>query len=289
MLEKIRENFQKHRKKFTVVFWVVISSLIILGPLLLHVVPVEEAMFVIVLILLAYLELLGNQSAHYQESIETRVKNLESLLKAPIPINSNQTSSNSRLVDFIKTEHPRQVDMLEYSSTTVQELIRHAVHVRSRIRLLLKAPATAISYYQGERICERIRTIYNDFFEANLEIRCYSKHASLRGRKLDDRLINVGWYTYDIRDLEMSEDQIWGHNNPLITLESEEEGFSKIKRFFDKVFENMWKNAVPLKDICTDCEFQRRETCDVKDATNWLESVSSYKSSKQVDERETGG
>jgi hypothetical protein len=78
-----------------------------------------------------------------------------------------------------------------------------------------------------------------------VQIRCYEAPPSLRGRKFDNLLVDVGWYTPDL-GRQGGEDEDWeviGHLNPLVVSSAETEEGQHLREMFDRVFESLWESS----------------------------------------------
>jgi hypothetical protein len=186
-------------------------------------------------------------------------------------------------------ENPQVVKMLEHSATCGRHYIDAIKSLDSKIkeiRLLIHNPfEEMISDLQKERTCEQIRTLkLVDFGRDVLKIRCYNQRASLRGRKFDNELVVLGWYTYyyDLNYPEYGKNQIWGHNNPLIVSRLRNQS-KYLGEMFDRVFDCLWNDngSASLLTVCTKrCHLYQaggkaagsKEGCSVSE--DWLKRVS---------------
>lgn len=195
-------------------------------------------------------------------------------LKPPLKVYPDQSSSDLDLLSFVVQEKPRTAKLLEYSSATVHGILSSLVANSSDIQLLLQHPEFAVTSQQGDRICSQIKAYSIEFEEyPQLRIRCYRERASVRGRKVDERLIYVGWYRYltiQAANQPLVE-TVWGHNNPLISPSSEaKESFNVMNQWFDQVFSQLWENGYTLKEVCNDC----KNKCSTPPSQEWLDLVS---------------
>jgi hypothetical protein len=208
---------------------------------------------------------------------------------ADIMIIENDYTVPMPIIEFIRRENPQVVKMLEHSATYGRHYIDAIKALDSRIkeiRLLMHNPfEEMISDLQKERACEQIRTLKLVDFESDvLKIRCYSQRASLRGRKFDNELVVLGWYAYyyDPNYPEYGNNQIWGHNNPLIVSRLRDQG-KCLGEMFDRVFDFLWNDpgSASLSTVCTNhCDLYRaggksaggKEGCSVSE--DWLKRVS---------------
>jgi hypothetical protein len=113
----------------------------------------------------------------------------------------------------------------------------------SRIRLLVRDPACA-GPIQRTRITasiSHVQDLISARYGAEIEIRYYRVAPSVRGRKFDDRLISLGWYTPTVApDGEADEREVMGHGNPTIICSVASDEGQALRDFFDRTFEPMW-------------------------------------------------
>lgn len=140
--------------------------------------------------------------------------------------------------------------MLEYSAVSVWDLIAWLAEQGASLRILIKHPASTTGDFQRTKILNSIRHL--DRFvlrehRTRVQIRCYKSPASLRGKKFDDLLMDVGWYTPDLgRQGAADDDEDWeviGHLNPLVVSSAETEEGQHLREMFDRVFESLWEAA----------------------------------------------
>lgn len=161
------------------------------------------------------------------------------------------------VIEFIRKENPQIVKMLEHSATYGRHYIDAIKTLNPKIkeiRLLIHNPLEQ-SDKQRVGICQQIRTLkLVDFKSEVLKIRCYNQQASLRGRKFDNELLLLGWFTfhYDPSYPEYGKNQIWGHNNPLVMTSLNGQG-KYLGEMFDRVFDSLWNDAEnpSLMTVCT--------------------------------------
>lgn len=170
-------------------------------------------------------------------------------------VNKNLNEVSEKLISYIKTERPNKAYLLEYSSRTISDLLSVFRDIGTKIFLLIQHPEKAISDIEKERICTGIKEFVIGTFSEykNIAIKCYKQRASYKGRKLSNKIINVGWYTYDIRDSKLGENQIWGHNNPTITLSLDTKEGRIIEKSFVESFKNLWEHGLYLDEVCGSC------------------------------------
>lgn len=153
-------------------------------------------------------------------------------------------------IDLLKTylsKRPvEKADMLEYSAVAARPLIDELVRKGATLRILIKHPAT-VGPEQEKKILASIGSLERFVLQhhgARVEIRCYKAPASLRGRKIDDLLLDVGWYTPDLSPQGVVDKlEIIGHLNPVVMCSAATEEGLHLREMFDRVFEPLWESA----------------------------------------------
>jgi len=186
--------------------------------------------------------------------------------KKEIVFHREQDEANEHLEKIIKEDRPKKAYLLEYSTNTIQRLLKSLGRSGTEIFLLIQHPEIAEQMagdFQKEKICKEMENLFFktlvDIPNMDITIRCYKQTASMRGRKFGN-IINMGWYTYDIRDEINEKKQIWGHNNPMMTLKRDSKEGKIFEEAFDKIFKNLWEKGCFLKDVCSDCKKMRECT-----------------------------
>jgi len=112
--------------------------------------------------------------------------------------------------------------------------------------------------------------------EGVLRIKCYREPASLRGSNYDGKYITLGWYTYDRKIRSRQTDQLWGAENSVIIAPCSDEDGTKLKDWFNSVFDSLWEQAESLKDAVDGYPH------DIDPA--WLDTVSRFERPRQQSE-----
>jgi hypothetical protein len=131
-----------------------------------------------------------------------------------VHLNSDQVESSRELLESIEKNRSRKVDLIELSSTTVETLLEGLRKNNCKIRLLVQNPKFAVNKFQQARIIQRLSDLTSLTLKdyRACEIRLYCMPGSIRGRLVDERFVNVGWYTYSYDEIG-----VYGHDNPLIS------------------------------------------------------------------------
>jgi len=277
-MEKVHGFLRRQAIKFGVFGTIVVAVLLIFGPLLDLLLPQHPD--IVMGVSIAILTGVGLLLLDYFSEIKRLIK------PAEIRLYTDQQAADNDLRAFIDSTKPTEADLLECSSGTVYStVIKPLIRAKSQIRLLILNPKRASEIFepsnrQERRICNQFALHMGSDPEVarydKIRIRYYRELPSLRGRKFENNLINVGWFTYDSRpeEMEVSTDplHIWGHSNPLLTIAATHENFYIVEGFFSKVFKNLWNRGSLPKDICNACPEKQSKRCPVSD--DWLERVS---------------
>ena len=89
-------------------------------------------------------------------------------------------------------------DLLEYAGISITPVIRRLQDKEMPMRILLKHPDTC-GRYQKQRSLSNIEALYNSVLKdaRQFEVRCYRAPYSIRGRRIGDHFLEVGWLTPD--------------------------------------------------------------------------------------------
>lgn len=163
-----------------------------------------------------------------------------------VQLSVDQMEASQRLVEYIERTKPRTADLIEVSAATVDSVLSSLIKRNCRIRLLLQNPSSAVNEYQRGHIQQRIHDLTAVTLKGytRCEVRLYSLPCSIRGRLIDKRLVDVGWYTYS-RD----EAGVYGHTNPLITATIESHEGRELKRLFETAFEELWEHPLTIRVV----------------------------------------
>lgn len=197
----------------------------------------------------------------------------------------DDASAQIEISKYIESVVPRKADLLEFSaSIPYSNILVPLAKCGSQIRLLMQNPKTARermkSNRQEQRICRQLASNLSLEPEITschaIRIRFYDEIASLRARKFDNNMLQVSWFTYDLRPEDMpivcDPVQVWGHNNCCFCIKSSEKGFKFIEDLFDRVFNNLWNHAIRPVDVCGECNSKKEGSCGVN--TDWLRRIS---------------
>lgn len=120
---------------------------------------------------------------------------------------------------------------------------------------LLQHPDYTINESQRRRLILQIMTKNEEYpgYQDRIRFSYYRDLASVRGRLVDDRLLCLGWYSYDRRE-GIDGRQIWGHTNPVISLEPTSTEGQVLTQFFSTVFNNLLEQSNSWEELASQYE-----------------------------------
>ena len=164
---------------------------------------------------------------------------------AKVRVSKDQEVDNELLRAEIERQPPSRADLLEFSTQSVRPVIRALARGANELRILVKHP-DSVGPAQRTRIIDGLTQLERLLrgYRGDVKIRCYRQWVSLRGRKLDDSLINIGWYTPELDEHgQATATEVVGDTNPLVTSALQTEEGQHLQRMFDEVFEGLWRSA----------------------------------------------
>jgi hypothetical protein len=173
-------------------------------------------------------------------------------LVSRISLSKDDTDTNALLSREIADHSPSTADLLEFSGDNVRALLRKLAEAGTEVRLLLRHP-DSVGRTQREKIISTYSYLKEHIFDAvqgSFQVRFYRTAATVRGRRLDTHLLNVGWYTPDISaDGRISEWEIVGHLNPTITGDLRTSAGQALNEMFSRTFDGLWGSASVSSDV----------------------------------------
>jgi hypothetical protein len=167
----------------------------------------------------------------------------------------NEEDATPRQLEFVRNNPMRFVRLCEYSTLTIQPLMRCLAEREGleEIQLLMARPSKASPYQAQSRLPEAVFRLAHRFPKEDarrrgLRIRCWSEPPSMRGRNYNDDLIVVGWYTYHCKRPELGRKQIWGDENALVWTPCRGPEGERMRDMFEDVFHTSWETAQPLAE-----------------------------------------
>lgn len=157
-----------------------------------------------------------------------------------IRIKEKQDKSMPVLIDYVQQCSVNDTsDLIEYAGQSTLPLIREIKDKGLKIRLLIQHPDN-ISGAQKQRSLATLDTLYKTIFSGstNFEIRCYKQPYTLRGRKIGDKILELGWLTPDIQNKTT-----FGLVNPSVLVDLSDRKNDYLLKFFKKTFNDLWNDS----------------------------------------------
>jgi hypothetical protein len=176
--------------------------------------------------------------------------------ESEIEIFVDEVTALSTQQQYIRSRRPRSVRMLEYSGYSVTTLLSElsdSIGTQS-IKLLLCDPRDAPEWHRVYRILPVIASlplVFGGREDLDLQVRCYTSPASLRGRNYGDSLVVTGWYTHDQRNGQPDNEQMWGGHNALVMAPCDNPSGIALRTTFNRVFDSIWDDSPTLGEVIT--------------------------------------
>lgn len=143
------------------------------------------------------------------------------------------------IITAVENKAISNADMLEFSGVGAEPLIHDLALRGCRIRLLVKHPES-VGAFQTRRIVANLEALFGRDYSDRVQVRCYRFPSSLRGRRLGNEIIAVGWYTPFIENGNLARYEVMGHDNALIIIELGTPEGRHLERMFQGVFNDLW-------------------------------------------------
>lgn len=238
MFGKLKKFYRAKSRYFATILTILILATWLLGPVLLNILNSEQCALVSFAIVIAILSAI-------QDYLNDLVR------PSPIHVGVNQDENTGHLISLLADANKIQsVRMIEYDSESTKALIYFFLQRGASVHCLLQHPEHSINENQRHRTVLQILSKEDDYFgySDRITFSYYCDQASLRGRLVDDKLISVGWYTYDYRG-GIPGQQVWGHNNPVVTAERKSLEGDRLASFFQEVFDNLLEDSERWEDL----------------------------------------
>lgn len=156
---------------------------------------------------------------------------------ANVNVYQDEPEAYQCLRNYIDHHHPKQADLIEYSTATIHDLLETLKRFGCELRILICNPDAAVSSFQRDRINDRIRDLTTLTFlnYPGVEVRMYRLPASIRGRMFDQQYLTVGWHTHTAGPAG-----IYGHTNPMINVETRTPEGRMMLQMFTSAFDELW-------------------------------------------------
>lgn len=153
---------------------------------------------------------------------------------------------SAKMTTLLESAHPKTAYLIEYSSASIRQVIDLALEHNWTVKLLVRDPETPTPEWQRNKIQLSVYYLKRDLAEAiadkKLQIFYYSVPGSIRLRYFEEMSITLGWYTYDHRE-GFGDDQIFGHNNPTLSILPNHPSWHDAKDFVLGIFSRMERHC----------------------------------------------
>jgi hypothetical protein len=166
---------------------------------------------------------------------------------------TNQEEMYADMIQEIREiRNIREATLIQYSSRKVSPLVFTLLNKGATVNLYVKNPDTEISKMQKGRIERTIQDLPGELSNTLgvLKVYKYDPPASVRGVIIDNRLLAIGWYTYEYvptseKDLTYPDDAFFvsGHDVPGMLLHEGSIEFEIFKDLFLKQVTNFGKDV----------------------------------------------
>jgi hypothetical protein len=159
-------------------------------------------------------------------------------------VSKNQDESMPGLIEAVPHCRAGSADFLEYAGATALPLVRAIQREGVPMRMLVKHPDTLLGL-QKQRMITTLDTLFNSIFDGqsgSFEIRCYRQAFAVRGRRLGDEVLELGWLTPDLKH-----QTAYGHSNPSLVADLSTKSNRYLLEFFERTFSDLW-NAQDTED-----------------------------------------
>jgi len=236
----VKDFYRKHQAKFIAAFIAIYASVWVFLPLLGKALTDSQSQAVTLGVIVLMLSIV---QAYLNDMIKETSTNLF----------HDQVHANHYLIEYAKKNDISEARLIEYDGDSVKELLFVLLQHKVKLHVLLQHPDHACSEFQSYRIWHKISVREAEFAEygSQIEFDYYKDTASVRGRAFDDKLLSIGWYTYDRRlpSGNSGEPEVWGHNNPVFVTGVESDEFNTLSTFFEKVFQNLLSNCESYESL----------------------------------------
>lgn len=143
---------------------------------------------------------------------------------------------------YISQNDVKHATIIQYSGVMITNTLLELMKKGVNVSLWLHNPETAVSTHQRDRILssingmeDQLKTSYEGKRRPKLTIYYYDAPASIRGILVDDKMLIIGWYTYNHQIKAHPKDdafKIAGHNKVSLRVDKEDPGFNSLRSMF---------------------------------------------------------
>lgn len=185
-----------------------------------------------------------------------------------ITICSADEANIEYLSKFIDTNSIAKARMIQYSGDMIRPVIAKLLAKNVKIEILLQHPQKALNIDQLLKMASFHERVTTDFKNPqNLVIKYYNEPASIRGVKLDEKVLVIGWYTYRVKSHTEPKAWLYGHNNAAVRIQPVSVS-RDLTATFDDVFQSLWDNSVSNINVAQEIENARKKFTSSKPSSH---------------------
>lgn len=204
------------------------------------------------------------QSASDEHGKNTSLFSRKNKGQQDISICSADEANIEYLSKFIDANTIAKAKMIQYSGDMIRPIIAKLLAKNVKIEILLQHPQKALNLDQLLKMASFHERVTTDFKNPkNLVIKYYTEPASVRGVKLDEKVLVVGWYTYRVKSHTEPKSWLYGHNNAAVRIQPVSVS-RDLTETFDDVFQSLWDNAASNINVEKEIENARKKFASPK-------------------------
>lgn len=156
----------------------------------------------------------------------------------------NEPEAYRDLRRHIESSPPSKADLIEYSTSTIHDLLELLREANCNLRILICNPDSAITDFQAQRIRDRIGDLTTVTFREfdRVDIRMYRLPASIRGRFIDGQYVTMGWHVYTADSVG-----VFGHTHAMVSAHCSSSHGRNLSKTFTEAFDHLW--AAPTTEV----------------------------------------
>ena len=171
---------------------------------------------------------------------------------------SNYITNNNHVIAYIEKESIGKAELIQYSGDFVRPVLAKLLEKNIQVDLLLQHPSKALNELQLDKMKSLRSTAMLDFANQDkLTIKYYTEPTSIKGIKLDNKYILMGWYTYMTKSNQERVPWLYGHNNAAIEVRFTDSSHELVSTY-NRVFQALWESSELLADEDLYSEIENR-------------------------------
>lgn len=169
---------------------------------------------------------------------------LQDRLNKQLALTPDQGAASQHLISVIERARPETAKLIGLSAGKREDVLNALTRGNWEIRLLVQHPEAAMNPDLSEHLREKIKELANITFiqYQRVSIRLYRRPCLVRGTKLGDRTVTVGWYACGAGAYEF-----FGHSNPVVIAPAGTTEATELMAFFDRAFDYLWSHPETMK------------------------------------------